>query len=136
MYSPVLGRLQQALDDVSTLAREQPHAAGDLPLLEGLFEEYQGKWAGAVQHYEQAWSAYDGKGYIRCTSAYSAALMALKLHRPAEAQAWRNHLANTDQVEWAEARQGLSRLMYTSRSTLVMARSCLSAATLAAEPTN
>jgi hypothetical protein len=106
---PELARLRRALDDISSLAQQQPHPAWDLPLLAGELHRYQGKWAEALQRYEQAWSSHEDKGggYIRSTSANYAARMALQLQRLHEAQTWRNHLAQTDQAEWAAARQEL-----------------------------
>jgi tetratricopeptide (TPR) repeat protein len=107
---PSLSRLRQALDDISALATRLPHPSHDVDMLQGNLYEFQGEWLRALEHYERAWSRYGGKGYLLSDSAYGAALMALRLHRFGDAQAWRSHLAETEQVEWAGARQQLKEV--------------------------
>ena len=104
---PSLPLLQQALEDLRSLAQRQTHPAADISVMEGDLADDRGRRDDAAAHYAKGWQLKDGEGYVKHGFAWSATWAALRRNRIDEARAWRDHLARTNQDTWAEARQYL-----------------------------
>lgn len=100
---PEWGRLQKMLADLAALTTRIPTPAADLDSIRGDIDYCRGHWESALRHYGCGWQGHDGRGYIKSSFAFWASLCALRLARDADAAAWQEHLARTDQ-EFAESR--------------------------------
>lgn len=76
---------------------------GDLPELMAKLAKDAADWAEALRRYEEAWTVYDDKGFLKNGKAFGALYALLRLDRREEALRWLDLLGQTEQ-DWAGGR--------------------------------